>query len=176
MGVTSFPAFFYFQQKRRSEIEQKLEFQAEAERKKVETEKRELFEERRAKQSELRLLEQKVELAQLVRNGRTSAKVCRNIRQFCQRISTFSVSRSQQEEWTKHNNHLVKYIRTKTKPHIFFMPGKMCSATQKLHDESTKKLNGQDVSSTLVFVSKSASSDPLHSVLLIQICWQLLCL
>lgn len=61
--------FFQFQQKRRSEIEQKLEIQAEAERKKVETEKRELFEERRAKQSELRLLEQKVELAQLVRGG-----------------------------------------------------------------------------------------------------------
>ena len=55
------------QQKRRTEIEQKLEVQAEAERKKVETEKRELFEERRAKQTELRLLEQKVELAQLVR-------------------------------------------------------------------------------------------------------------
>lgn len=54
------------QQKRRSEIEQKLEVQAEAERKKVENEKRELFEERRAKQTELRLLEQKVELAQLV--------------------------------------------------------------------------------------------------------------
>lgn len=33
----------------------------------METEKRELFEERRAKQTELRLLEQKVELAQLVR-------------------------------------------------------------------------------------------------------------
>lgn len=55
------------QQKRRTEIEQKLEVQAEAERKKVESEKRELFEERRAKQTELRLLEQKVELAQLVR-------------------------------------------------------------------------------------------------------------
>lgn len=55
------------QQKRRTEIEQKLEVQAEAERKKVENEKRELFEERRAKQTELRLLEQKVELAQLVR-------------------------------------------------------------------------------------------------------------
>lgn len=55
------------QQKRRTEIEQKLEVQAETERKKVENEKRELFEERRAKQTELRLLEQKVELAQLVR-------------------------------------------------------------------------------------------------------------
>lgn len=55
------------QQKRRSEIEQKLEVQAEVEKKKLESEKRELFEERRAKQTELRLLEQKVELAQLVR-------------------------------------------------------------------------------------------------------------
>ena len=42
--------------------------QAEAEKKKVEGERRELFEERRAKQTELKLLEQKVELAQLVRN------------------------------------------------------------------------------------------------------------
>ena len=41
--------------------------QAEAEKKKVEGERRELFEERRAKQTELKLLEQKVELAQLVR-------------------------------------------------------------------------------------------------------------
>ena len=40
--------------------------QAEEERKQDENERRELFEERRAKQTELRLLEQKVELAQLV--------------------------------------------------------------------------------------------------------------
>lgn len=57
------------QQKRRTEIEQKLEVQAEAEKKKAESDKRELFEERRAKQTELKLLEQKVELAQLVRKS-----------------------------------------------------------------------------------------------------------
>lgn len=41
----------------------------------MENEKRELFEERRAKQTELRLLEQKVELAQLVRGGGESTQL-----------------------------------------------------------------------------------------------------
>ncbi|KAM9033709.1 LOW QUALITY PROTEIN: pinin-like [Sarcophilus harrisii] len=98
-------------QKRRQEIEQKLEVQAEEERKQYENERRELFELRHAKQTELRLLEQKVELAQL------------------------------QEEWNEHNSKIIKYIRTKTKPHLFYIPGRMCPATKKLLEESQRKMN-----------------------------------
>lgn len=153
--LCSFRCFCPQQQKRRTEIEQKLEIQAEAERKKVESEKRELFEERRAKQTELRLLEQKVELAQLVgkslesegtRGAKNNLKVLDGRLMFAasvQIVFHFLFVFRQQEEWTSHNNRLVKYIRTKTKPHIFYLPGKMCSATQKLLEDSTKKLNGQ---------------------------------
>lgn len=130
------------QQKRRQEIEQKLEVQAEEERKQVENERRELFEERRAKQTELRLLEQKVELAQLVSFSFCSnLSIVKNIF-FCI-LGDIFVFNSQQEEWNEHNAKIIKYIRTKTKPHLFYIPGRMCPATQKLMEESQKKMNGK---------------------------------
>lgn len=49
----------------------------------------------------------------------------------------------QQEEWNAHNAKIIKFIRTKTKPPLLYVPGRMCSATQKLLDESQKKMNGK---------------------------------
>lgn len=115
--------------------------QAEEERKQVENERRELFEERRAKQTELRLLEQKVELAQLV-SFAFLLFVLLSYKPFLCILGWFSFI-PQQEEWNEHNAKIIKYIRTKTKPHLFYIPGRMCPATQKLMEESQKKMNGK---------------------------------
>ena len=76
IGLLSFGAVhigYYFlnfdiplKEKRREEIEKKLEQKAEEERKEVFTQKKELFQTRREKQQELRTLERKMDNALLV--------------------------------------------------------------------------------------------------------------
>ena len=53
-------------ERRREEIEKKLEQKAEEERKEVSSQKKELFQTRREKQQELRMLERKMDNAELV--------------------------------------------------------------------------------------------------------------
>ncbi|XP_070578435.1 pinin-like [Ptychodera flava] len=92
--------------KRRHDIENKLEEQAQREKKAVAMERIELFQERKSKQKELNKLQRLMELAQM------------------------------QEEWDAHNRNLCNFIRTKSKPHIFYKPAKMSSTANKYHKES----------------------------------------
>lgn len=134
--------------------------QAEEERKQVENERRELFEERRAKQTELRLLEQKVELAQLV-SGNLVAIAYLPSGWHQKHKETFFF---QQEEWNEHNAKIIKYIRTKTKPHLFYIPGRMCHANQKMFDDSQKKLNGMLSFYFCIAIIKSSNFDKIVHV------------
>lgn len=87
--------------KKRSEIEQKLEKEAEMEKASVHQEKTELLKERRLKQSEMRRLQLKVERIEV------------------------------HEHWEKTQQPLSSFIQTKSKPCIFYLPKKMTPETEK---------------------------------------------
>ena len=58
--------FFFIQDLRREEINKKLEEAEQKEREELSSQRKELFTERRAKQAELRILQRKVDMAELV--------------------------------------------------------------------------------------------------------------
>ncbi|XP_068731139.1 pinin-like [Montipora capricornis] len=96
--------------KRREEINKKLEEAEQKEKEELSSQRRELFTERRAKQAELKILQRKVDMAEL------------------------------QEEWDKHGEKLSHFIMTKANPPIFYMPAKHNDKTQKLLEESTRSV------------------------------------
>lgn len=93
-------------EQKRVEIEKKLEEIAEKEKEELKKERKELFLERRKRQADLRRLEYKMELVK------------------------------QLEEWEKHHRQFVHFIRTKTKPHVYYLPAKHNDASQKRLNES----------------------------------------
>ncbi|XP_078590373.1 pinin-like [Branchiostoma floridae x Branchiostoma japonicum] len=97
-------------ERRRSEIDKKLDEKVEEEKKAAAAERQVLFKERRAKQAELRKLEYKLELAQL------------------------------QEEWDRHNAHLMQFIQVKASPALFWCPKKHSKETLQLLKESQDRL------------------------------------
>ncbi|XP_071495656.1 uncharacterized protein [Diadema antillarum] len=97
--------------KRRKEIENKLEEKAVEEKKAVAEEKKHLFQQRKEKQAELTKLEQLVELTQ------------------------------EHKEWDAHTLQLSSFIRTKAKPHLYYRPAKWTLGTEKLLKETKQFLN-----------------------------------
>ncbi|KAL5008259.1 hypothetical protein ScPMuIL_013840 [Solemya velum] len=100
----------------RRQIEEKLEEKAKQEKEELQQQKRELFQERRQKQAKVRLIEQKMELVRM------------------------------HEEWEKETCKLANFIRTKTRPHLFYLPkamtpelDKKLRSTQKVVSEMIHK-------------------------------------
>jgi len=97
-------------EKKREEIEKKLEQKAEEERKEVSSQKKELFQARREKKQELKSLERKMENAML------------------------------KEQILAHNTHLKQFILLKSDPPIFYLPVKHNEETSKRLEDSKRTL------------------------------------
>ncbi|XP_065341079.1 pinin [Cloeon dipterum] len=93
-------------EEKKAKVEQKLEENARLEKEQMRKDKLELFADRRAKQIEVKKIEQKV--------GRIKA----------------------QEEWEQNERNLVNFIRTSAKPQIFYSPKVHTPETLKLLEAS----------------------------------------
>ncbi|XP_013408539.1 pinin [Lingula anatina] len=92
----------------RQEILQKLEDREKQEKDDIRKERQSLFKERRAQQARIQRLEQKMEMVQM------------------------------HEEWVKQTEYYKHFIRTKAKPHLFYMPKVSTSTTSKQIKETAK--------------------------------------
>eukprot|EP01147_Barroeca_monosierra_P008831 gene8831-1191_t len=97
-------------QKKFEEIDQRLQEQNAKEREESKQERIQLFLERRAKRAELLALEQEAQLPELI------------------------------PIWEQHYNHLKCGIRTKSSPHVFFLPAKHDEKTKEMLTETTKDI------------------------------------
>ncbi|XP_064622582.1 pinin-like [Lineus longissimus] len=94
--------------KRRRDIELKLEERAVQEREDVKKERQMLFNARKRKQQELRQLETKMELVKL------------------------------QKDWERETKKLSNFIRTKTRPHIYYLPKELIPSTIRKQQDTRK--------------------------------------
>eukprot|EP00112_Aurelia_sp_Birch-Aquarium-sp1_P010308 Seg2207.2 transcript_id=Seg2207.2/GoldUCD/mRNA.D3Y31 product=Pinin protein_id=Seg2207.2/GoldUCD/D3Y31 len=97
-------------ERKREEIEKKLEQKAEVEKQELSTQRRELFQTRKQKQIELKNLERKMENAVL------------------------------KEEIRSHNVNLEHFILLKATPPLFYLPARHTETTRRRLDESIKEL------------------------------------
>ncbi|KFM63179.1 Pinin, partial [Stegodyphus mimosarum] len=91
---------------KRAEIEQKVEAAAAEEKERIKREKEELFHTRREKQTQLRCLEKKLEIAEM------------------------------HETWENNQKYTLNFLKTKANPPIFFLPASHNPASKKGLEES----------------------------------------
>ncbi|GFR25366.1 pinin [Trichonephila clavata] len=95
---------------KRAEIEQKVEAAAAEEKERIKKEKEQLFLTRKEKQVQLRCLAKKMEIAEM------------------------------HEAWEKNQKCLLNFIKTTTKPHLFYLPSIQTSESEKRLKESKAKI------------------------------------
>lgn len=100
------------QEQKRKAVEQKLEEKQKEEKELLKKEKQQLFVDRREKQVKMKLLENKIELVQL------------------------------HEEWEEQTRTLMNFIRSNSKPHIFYLPKSHTDASLKNYEHSKAALEG----------------------------------
>lgn len=49
----------------------------------------------------------------------------------------------QYDEWSAHDRQLIGYIKTRAKPHLYYLPAEHNPCTQKLLAETTAKMEGE---------------------------------
>ncbi|XP_055696641.1 pinin [Lutzomyia longipalpis] len=97
-------------EEKKAQIEKRLEDQARREKINMEKERKSLFNDRKQQQLQIRLLEQKMSKMQ------------------------------EQKDWEVSQKPLVHFIKTKTKPHLFYKPKIVCKKTEKKLAESRAEI------------------------------------
>ena len=150
----------WVQEKRRAEIEEKLELAAAREKQKVARQRKELYEQRRHQQQRIGFLANQVELAEVVCSFCLFLIFCLVIlfvSYILFVILFFSVVVCflhlvcyvcmfllwiQYEEWNLHDRRLIGYIKTKAKPAVFYLPVQQNETTEKLLKETEQHIEG----------------------------------
>uniref|UniRef100_A0A1B6IY81 Pinin n=1 Tax=Homalodisca liturata TaxID=320908 RepID=A0A1B6IY81_9HEMI len=98
-------------EEKRAQVEKKLEENAKREKEELKRERQELFQNRKRRQADIRNIELKM------------------------------IRLQEQEVWEASQKHLLNFIQTKAKPHIFFLPKKHSPKTEELLQSSQKLIN-----------------------------------
>ena len=132
-------AIMYFvQERRRAEIEEKLEQKRELEKEASMQARKDLFQELKSKKSKI---------ARLAFQMSTIRAVLLSLSLFLILLSPlcfgFIIVFFQYEEWNAHDKQLLGYIKTKATPPIFYLPAEHTPKTEALLKETRSAIEGK---------------------------------